>query len=98
MAAADVCDRGDVAEVDRLCLVRNPEPSRVRLAVDRHHARAECAHALDRAALVAPCADEEDRAERRSVPPGAYRRFLIAIAAVRVARFPAASQAVTRMR
>jgi hypothetical protein len=32
------------------------------LAVDRHHARAELAYALDRAPLVAPRADEEDRA------------------------------------
>ena len=62
MPAADLGDGGGVAEVDYLRLVREREAGRVGVPVDRDDPRAELAHALDRAPLVASRADEEDRA------------------------------------
>ena len=60
--AADLGDGGRVAEVDHLRLVRECEPRRVGVPVDRDDTRAQLARTLDRAPLVASRADEEDRA------------------------------------
>ena len=61
MAPPDLGDRGDVREVDGLADVRDLQPERVRVAVDGDDAEAELLGPQDRAALVAPGADEEDR-------------------------------------
>ena len=53
-------DRVDVGEVDRLGDVGDLQPERVGVAVDRDDADALLARLQDRAALVAPGADEED--------------------------------------
>ena len=50
----------DVAEVDDLCDVGRREPGSVGIAIDGRDAQAARASLLDRAALVAPGADEED--------------------------------------
>ena len=62
MAAADLDHALDVHEVDELADIRRAEPERVRVAVDRDDAVPELLHALDRAALMAAAADEEDGA------------------------------------
>ena len=51
---------GDVHEVDELADIRRQEAERLRVAVDRDDLVPELLHALDRAALVAAAADEED--------------------------------------
>ena len=60
--APDLRDRVDVREVDRLALVGDGEPERVRVAVDGDDAQAELLRAQDRAALMTACADEENGA------------------------------------
>jgi hypothetical protein len=61
VATPDLGDRGDVGEVDRLARVSDLQAERVRVPVDRDDAQAELLRPQDRAALVAPGADEEDR-------------------------------------
>ena len=58
--------RGDVGEVDGLAGVGHGEAGRVRVAVDRDDAMAELLRTQDRATLMAPRADEEDRAHFRA--------------------------------
>ena len=58
--SADLGDRGDVGEVDDLAHVGHLQAERVGVAVDRDDAEAELLRPQDRAALVAPGADEED--------------------------------------
>ena len=60
MAAGDLGDRVDVGEVDGLADVGDLQPEGVGVAVDADHAQAALARLQDRAALVAPGADEED--------------------------------------
>ena len=60
VAAADLGDRGDVREVDGLAGVGDLQARRIGVAVDRDGAEAELLRPQDRAALVAPGADEED--------------------------------------
>ncbi len=60
VAAGDLRHRVDVREVDRLGDVGDLQPERVRIAVDRDDANSLLARLQDRAALVAPGADEED--------------------------------------
>ena len=58
--ARDLHHRVDVAEVDDLCDIGRGEARGVGVAIDRGDAQAARAGLLDRAALVAPGADEED--------------------------------------
>ena len=60
VAAGDLGHRVDVGEVDRLGDVGDLQPEGVGVAVDRDDADALLACLQDRAALVAPGADEED--------------------------------------
>ncbi len=60
LSAADLGDRGNVGEVHDLGDVGRGEPGRVRIAIDGDDSQVACACVLDRAALVATCADEED--------------------------------------
>ena len=60
VAARDLGHRVDVGEVDGLADVGDLKPERVGVAVDRDDADALLARLQDRAALVAPGADEED--------------------------------------
>ena len=57
----DFRDGIDVHEVDDLRDVRLAEPERLRIAVDRDHAQAEVLRAPNRAPLVPPSADEQNR-------------------------------------
>jgi hypothetical protein len=58
---ADLGHRGDLGEVDDLGDVGGCEARRFGVAVDRDDPQVPRACVLDRAALVAPRADEEDR-------------------------------------
>ena len=58
--ARDLDHGRDVAEVDDLCDVGGREAGGVGVAIDGRDAQAARAGLLDRAALVAPGADEED--------------------------------------
>ena len=60
VAPGDLGHRVDVGEVDRLGDVGDLKPERVGVAVDGDDADALLARLQDRAALVAPGADEED--------------------------------------
>ena len=60
VATRDLGHRVDVGEVDGLGDVGDLQPERVGVAVDRDDADALLARLQDRAALVAPGADEED--------------------------------------
>ena len=58
--ASDLGDGGDVREVDDLADVCREQPERALVAVDRDDVCPAVANPLDRTALVAPSADEED--------------------------------------
>ena len=60
VAAPDLGDRGDIREVDGLARVGDLQAEGVRIAVDCDDSEAELLRPQDRAALVAPGADEED--------------------------------------
>jgi hypothetical protein len=62
---ADARDGVHVGEVHHLGEVRGGEPRRLGVSVDPHHAQSQLACTLDRAALVPPRADEEDRSLHR---------------------------------
>ena len=64
-SSRDLDHLGDAREVDDLRNVGRREAGRVRVAVDRGHAQAAGARLLDRTALMAPCADEENRRHGR---------------------------------
>jgi hypothetical protein len=72
--AADVGHRGDVREVHDLGHVGFAQPGRLGIPVDGDDAVSELARALDRAPLVAPRADEEDRAHAARCYSAAIRR------------------------
>jgi hypothetical protein len=61
MRAGDGDDAIDVSEVDDLGRVRQLQSQRLGVPVDGHDAQPELLRARDRAPLVAPGADEEDR-------------------------------------
>jgi hypothetical protein len=71
MAPANVDDGIDVNEVDHLRLIGLGEARGVRIPVDGHDPQAQLPSAEDRAPLVAPRADEEDRFHSRRC----YRRI-----------------------
>ena len=60
IAARDLHHGADVAEVDDLCDIGRREAGRLGIAIDGDDAQAARACLLDRAALMAPRADEED--------------------------------------
>jgi len=60
MPTANFDDCGNVGEVDDLGYVGRGETWRPRVAIDRYDAKVARARMLDRAALVAARADEED--------------------------------------
>ena len=65
VTAADLGDRLDVGEVDRLATSADGQAERLGIAIDGDDPEAELSRPQDRTALVPARADEEDRLHRR---------------------------------
>ena len=96
--ARDLRHRVDVGEVDRLCDVGDLEPERVGVAVDRDDADALLARLQDRAALVAPGADEEDGLHTAAMLLDDPREVTAATAAGRGTRRASSARSRSRRR